>query len=135
MKHNSSLSNRVPDGFSRGVVPKFGYGCFLIRIARCASTQYIPGSRRMTGLLKTAVIATALVATALVVTAGAPLRAQDRGSREYRGTPAQQAACRPNVFRFCAAEIPNVRRITACLRANIHRLSPDCAAAIAENSR
>ena len=77
----------------------------------------------------------AFIATVLITAAGTPLLAQDRGGREYRGTPAQQAACRPNVFRFCAAEIPNVRRITACLRANMHRLTPDCAAALAENSR
>jgi hypothetical protein len=53
-------------------------------------------------------------------------------SQEYRGTAAQQAACRPNVYRFCAGEIPNVRKITACLRRNIARLTPDCAAIFAE---
>jgi hypothetical protein len=47
---------------------------------------------------------------------------------EYRGTPAQQRACRPDVFRLCAAEIPNVRAITACLAGNMGRLSPDCRA-------
>lgn len=47
---------------------------------------------------------------------------------EYRGTPAQQRACRPDVFRLCAGEIPNVRAITACLAARISRLSPDCRA-------
>lgn len=47
---------------------------------------------------------------------------------EYRGTPAQQRACRPDVFRLCAGEIPNVRAITACLAARIGRLSPDCRA-------
>ncbi|WP_367141996.1 hypothetical protein [Rhodoplanes sp.] len=45
---------------------------------------------------------------------------------EYRGTPSQQRACRPDVFRLCAGEIPNVRAITACLAARISRLSPDC---------
>jgi hypothetical protein len=47
---------------------------------------------------------------------------------DYRGTAAQRAACRPDVFRLCAAEIPNVRAITACLAARINRLSPDCRA-------
>jgi hypothetical protein len=49
-------------------------------------------------------------------------------AQDYRGTPAQRAACRPDVFRLCAAEIPNVRAITACLAARISRLSPDCRA-------
>jgi hypothetical protein len=49
-------------------------------------------------------------------------------AQEYRGTPEQQKACRPNVFRFCAGEIPDVRKITACLRRNISRLTPDCQA-------
>lgn len=49
-------------------------------------------------------------------------------AQEYRGTPAQQRACRPDVFRLCAAEIPNVRAITRCLGSKISRLSPDCRA-------
>ncbi len=49
-------------------------------------------------------------------------------AEEYRGTPAQRAACRPDVFRLCAAEIPNVRAITACLASRVSRLSPDCRA-------
>lgn len=47
---------------------------------------------------------------------------------EYQGTPAQQASCRPDVYRLCAGEIPNVRAITACLRKNQSRLSQGCAA-------
>jgi hypothetical protein len=54
------------------------------------------------------------------------------GKFKYRGTIDQQRACRPNVFRFCATEIPNVQRITACLLRNFDRLSPDCAAVFAE---
>lgn len=49
-------------------------------------------------------------------------------AEEYRGTPGQRAACRPDVFRLCAAEIPNVRAITTCLAARMSRLSPDCRA-------
>jgi hypothetical protein len=44
------------------------------------------------------------------------------------GTPAQKRACRPDVYRLCAAEIPNVRAIVRCLRANMSRLSPECRA-------
>jgi hypothetical protein len=45
---------------------------------------------------------------------------------EYLGTAQQQSACRPDVFRLCAAEIPSTGRIVACLRAKMSRLSPSC---------
>ena len=44
------------------------------------------------------------------------------------GTPAQKRACRPDVYRLCAAEIPGVRAITRCLERNMSRLNPDCRA-------
>jgi hypothetical protein len=44
------------------------------------------------------------------------------------GTPAQKRACRPDVYRLCAGEIPNVRDITRCLQRNMSRLNPDCRA-------
>jgi hypothetical protein len=31
-------------------------------------------------------------------------------------TPEQKRACTPDVYRFCAGEIPNVHAITLCLR-------------------
>ena len=43
-------------------------------------------------------------------------------------TPAQRAACRPDVFRLCAAEIPSVAGITACLRRKRGSLSEACKA-------
>jgi hypothetical protein len=49
-------------------------------------------------------------------------------SEENRGTPEQQMACTPDVWRLCGAEIPDVERIKACLRANVPRLSPPCRA-------
>jgi hypothetical protein len=67
----------------------------------------------------------AIVLATLAISSMSPAMA---GDSEYRGTPAQRAACRPNVFRFCAGEIPNVRAITACLRRNLSRLTPDCQA-------
>jgi hypothetical protein len=51
------------------------------------------------------------------------------------GTPAQKRACRPDVFRFCAAEIPSVNKIVSCLRSNMGRLSPDCRAVFAGELR
>ena len=45
-----------------------------------------------------------------------------------QGTAAQRASCRPDVYRLCAGEIPNVRAIVSCLRKNRSRLSEACAA-------
>ncbi len=75
----------------------------------------------------------AIICAALTAGSASPVLAQSQ--QEYRGTAAQQKACRPNVFRFCAGEIPNVRKITACLRRNIARLTPDCAAVFAAEER
>ena len=47
-------------------------------------------------------------------------------SEEYRGTLEQQMACTPDVFRLCGAQIPDVNRITACLRQNTPQLSGPC---------
>ena len=41
-------------------------------------------------------------------------------------TAADEAACRPDVFRLCTLEIPDERRIVACLQRNKQRLSPAC---------
>ena len=41
-------------------------------------------------------------------------------------TASERAACRSDVFRLCAEEIPNVRRIVACMRAQRVRLSSAC---------
>ena len=43
-----------------------------------------------------------------------------------QGTPEQQEACKPDVFRLCGNYIPNVDLIIACLKANEPNLSPAC---------
>jgi len=43
-------------------------------------------------------------------------------------TPEQRRACTPDVYRFCAGEIPNVRAITNCLRRQKASLSESCRA-------
>jgi hypothetical protein len=43
-----------------------------------------------------------------------------------QGTERQREACTPDVFRLCGAYIPDVDRITACLRGNGSRLSKPC---------
>ncbi|WP_409565189.1 hypothetical protein [Methylobacterium sp. J-078] len=48
-----------------------------------------------------------------------------------QGTSVQRAACTPDVFRLCSGEIPNVDRITACLRRDRTKLSSGCQAVFA----
>ena len=43
-----------------------------------------------------------------------------------QGTPEQQEACKPDVFRLCGNFIPDVDRIVACLKANEPNLNPAC---------
>ena len=45
-----------------------------------------------------------------------------------QGTPQQRAACTGDALRLCAAEVPNVSRITSCMKANFSRLSAGCKA-------
>jgi hypothetical protein len=47
-------------------------------------------------------------------------------SATAQGTARQREACTPDVFRLCGAYIPDVDRITACLRGNGSRLSKAC---------
>jgi hypothetical protein len=48
------------------------------------------------------------------------------GGAAAQGTPEQQEACKPDVFRLCGNFIPNVEPIIACLKANEPNLSPPC---------
>jgi hypothetical protein len=48
-----------------------------------------------------------------------------------QGTSEQRSACMGDAFKFCSAEIPNVPKITACMKANYSKLSPACKAAAA----
>jgi hypothetical protein len=41
-------------------------------------------------------------------------------------TAEQRRACTPDAFRLCSAHIPNVEAITACMKANKSKLSPEC---------
>lgn len=53
-------------------------------------------------------------------------------AQEYRGTWEQQAACTPDVWRLCGAQVPDVGRIVACLRRNTDQLSGRCRAVFAQ---
>jgi len=76
----------------------------------------------------TAILRIACVSILVLVESLSPLAA---AGTEQPGTLAQKRACRPDVYRLCAGEIPNVRAIVACLKANASRLSPDCRAVFA----
>lgn len=72
---------------------------------------------------------TAVIVGMLAVCAGAA-RAQSDNSN---ATPAQRRACTPDVYRFCAGEIPSVSRITSCLRRKKASLSDACRAVLDGN--
>src|SRR3954471_16786496 len=55
-------------------------------------------------------------------------------AEEYRGTIEQQMACTPDVWRLCFDQIPDVSRITACLRQNTPQLSGACRSVFESNA-
>ncbi len=57
--------------------------------------------------LRTALVATAVAATLLASSSSAGFA---------QGTPEQRAACMGDVFKFCSSEIPNVAKVTACMK-------------------
>jgi hypothetical protein len=75
------------------------------------------------------------VVLSLVVTIMAGVAAAGPAlSEEYRGTFEQQMACTPDVWRLCGAQIPDVNRITECLRQNTPQLSGPCRAVFESNA-
>jgi hypothetical protein len=75
-----------------------------------------------------------LAGAALAAASLLPALAQ---GEEYRGTPQEQEACKPDVLRLCGPEIPNVARITQCLKYYDFnkKLSPACSAVFADKRR
>ncbi len=67
-----------------------------------------------------------LVVTFSVVAAASAKAAQ--------GTAEQRAACTPDAVRLCSSEIPDVARVTACMKAKQASLSGRCRAAFASAS-
>jgi hypothetical protein len=82
--------------------------------------------------MRAALLALPLALTALALEAG---YVGGGAIAQQPGTAAQKRACTPDVYRLCAGEIPNVRKITSCLRANMSRLSPDCRSVFAGELR
>jgi hypothetical protein len=49
----------------------------------------------------------------------------------YQGTPDDQKACQPAVFKFCQAAVPDQMRILQCLQANRPHIGKACQAVLA----
>jgi hypothetical protein len=47
-----------------------------------------------------------------------------------QGTPEQQQACTPDVMRLCNAFVPDVAKITVCMKRNWASVSPACRVAL-----
>jgi hypothetical protein len=74
------------------------------------------------------------IALSLALTLGCGVAIQGVASaEEYRGTMEQQMACTPDVWRLCFDQMPDVNRITACLRQNTPQLSDGCRAVFESN--
>lgn len=54
---------------------------------------------------------------------------------QHRGSQNDQQACTPDVFRLCSADIPDEKRIVACLVRSRAQLSPACRTVFAEPPR
>jgi len=67
--------------------------------------------------------ARAVIAVALVVGFSSP-------SLAFVVTAEQRAACAPDVYRLCSADIPIVSKIIACVRREKDNLSPACRAVV-----
>jgi hypothetical protein len=49
---------------------------------------------------------------------------------QYQGTSEMQQACTPDVTRLCSDDVPDLERITACMKRNRANLSPACRTAL-----
>ena len=65
-------------------------------------------------------------ARGLYLTAAIAMSIMGQNRAFAQGTPEQQEACKPDVFRLCGNFIPDVERIVACLKTNEPNLSPAC---------
>ncbi len=65
----------------------------------------------------------ATIAVAAIFFNVASVRAADGSDR---GTKQEQEACTPDVYKLCSDEIPDEKKITACLKRNMKKLSPAC---------
>ncbi len=74
-----------------------------------------------------------ILSPAIAVACGIAIQAP-ASAQENRGTYEQQMACTPDVWRLCFDQIPDVNRITTCLRQNTPQLSGACRAVFESNA-
>ncbi len=65
-----------------------------------------------------------ILAAAFSLVAGATAQAMQISAE-------QREACTPDALRLCSSEIPDIGRVTACMKVNRDKLSPRCQAAVA----
>ncbi|WP_246317154.1 hypothetical protein [Hyphomicrobium methylovorum] len=70
---------------------------------------------------RSASVALAAGAALALIVAVAP-----SASQAHSGTADEQAACTGDVLSLCFSEIPNEKRIVACLNRKLDKLSPAC---------
>jgi hypothetical protein len=63
---------------------------------------------------------------ALSVASAVAISLTSFAAHAVEATAEQRRACTPDAFRLCSAHIPNVEAITACMKANKSKLSPEC---------
>ena len=61
-----------------------------------------------------------------VVALGATLLLCAQASAADRGSPEDQLACTPDVYRLCSSYVPDEDAIVACLNRNVAALTPAC---------
>jgi len=62
----------------------------------------------------------------LSVTSAVAISLTSFAAHAVEATAEQRRACTPDAFRLCSAHIPNIEAITACMKANKSKLSPEC---------
>lgn len=76
---------------------------------------------------------THLKKTFVLLLAGA-LYATSANAFDNHGTAEQRTACAGDAFRLCTSDIPDAKRVEACLRRSQAGLSPACRAVFERNT-
>jgi hypothetical protein len=79
-------------------------------------------------------MATQRIVLGLAIAIGGVAALTGAHAQDNRGTMEQQMACTPDVWRLCFDQIPDVNRITACLRQNTPQLSDPCRSVFESNA-
>ena len=76
---------------------------------------------------KVALLTTVFAVSAIPARAQSPLPPLPFPSLPMQqGTPEEQAACSPDVRKFCGSDLQDTMRVLACLQANRPKISPAC---------